>query len=187
MRHVMESLRNFGRDIIPERAGMWLGHYATLFLLAAVAASVADDATGQPSGPVNWITTAAWMAWIVAFLADIGHHQEHLCERCVAASPLDPQAEVDRWRRVLRLHHERRAMIALFGGILAWDFVSASLFRHPPGWALAVDAVTAVALGASYAFTWKHRRLYPWCPFCGWDGGGEHEVSPDVPAPAASL
>ena len=23
-------------------------------------------------------------------------------------------------------------------------------------------------------------------PFCRWDGGGEHEVSPDVPAPAVS-
>ena len=175
------------RAVISERAAMWLGHYSTLFLLAAVAASVADDAAGQPNGPVDWAMDAFWLAAIAAFMIDLGRHRERLCERCVAASPLDPQAPVDRWRPVLRLHHDRRAMLVVFGAILAWDFVSAGLFKHPPSWVLAVDALVAVVIGASYAITWQHRRLYPWCPFCRWDEGGEHEVSPKIPTPAAGL
>jgi hypothetical protein len=174
------------RVAVPERAAMWLGHYSTVLLLAAVATSVADDATGQSQGALEWVTSAVWLAWIAAFMTDVGRHQERLCERCIAASPLDPQAAVTRWRRVLRLHHARRAMLALLGGIIAWDVVN-GLFRHPPAWALALDALTAVVLGASYVVTWQHRRLYPWCPFCRWDEGGEHEVSPDVPSPATAL
>lgn len=183
----MGRASHVAREVIPERTAMWLGHYSTAFLLAAVTVSVADDATGQSNGGVQWRATVAWTAWILAWAAGDHRHREHLCERCIAASPLDPQAEIDRWRRVLRLHHARRAMIALFGGIIAWDFASDALFRHPPIWVLALDAVTVVVLGASYVVTWKHRQLYPWCPFCRWGDGGEHEVSPDVPAPAASL
>ncbi len=166
---------------------MWLGHYSTAFLLAATAASVADDAAGQPGGLADWALDALWLAWIAALMTDMGRHREHLCERCIAATPLDPQATVTRWRRVLRLHHERRAMVALFGGVLAWDLASGALFRHPAAWVLAVNALVAVIVAASYVVTWQHRRLYPWCPFCRWGDGGGREVSPDVPAPAASL
>lgn len=174
-----------GRIAVPEKPAMWLGHYSTPALLAAVVASVADDAMGQPGGAVQWITIAVWALWLAAWLADGGVHQERLCERCIAASPLDPQAAVDRWRRVLRLHHERRVMIAVLGAVVVWD-VMAGRLHHPPAWALAVSALTSVALGASYAVTWQHRRLYPWCPFCRWDEGGAEEVSPDVPAPAVT-
>ena len=183
----MSKVRDWAGAVVPEGATMWLGHYSTVLLLGAVAVSVADDAAGQPGGPLDWLTSAMWLAGIAALMADVGRHQEHLCERCIAASPLDPQAAVTRWRRVLRLHHERRAVIALFGGIIVWDFVSDSLFRHPPAWVLAVDALTMIILGASYVVTWQHRRLYPWCPFCRWGDGGAHEASPDVPSPATAL
>lgn len=173
------------RGVIPDRAVMWLGHYSVFLLLAAVAASVADDAAGQPSGLLDWIVDAAWLAWVAALLADMGRHREHLCERCIAATPLDPQAAVDCWRRVLRLQHAHGAWIALLGAVVAWDIGSA-LFRHQPPWAFAVDALVSVIVGASWLVTWQHRRLYPWCPYCRWDGGGHHEVSPDVPAPAAT-
>jgi hypothetical protein len=171
---------------VPERPAMWLGHYATHLLLAAVAASVADDAMGQPGGVVQWAAVAAWTVWIAAFLVDGGFHRERLCERCVAASPLDPQAAVDRWRRALRLHHARAVMVAVLAGVVGWNLASGALFRHPPAWALAVSALASVTLGASYAVSWQHRRLYPWCPFCRWGEGGAEEVSPDVPAPAVT-
>jgi hypothetical protein len=173
--------------LVPERASTWLGHYSTVLLLVAVAVSVAADAAGRPSGPLDWALSAVWLAWIVAFMADLGRHQERLCERCIAASPLDPQSAVTRWRHVLWVHHARRGQAAVLVAIIAWDVVSDSLFRHPPAWALAVDALTVIVLGASYAATWQHRRLYPWCPFCRWDDGGEHEVSPDVPTPAVGI
>lgn len=174
-----------GRISVPERPAMWLGHYSTLLMLAAVVATVADDATGQRQAAVGWAAAAAWACWIAAFLADGGYHRERLCERCIAASPLDPQAAVDRWRSVLRLHHARAAMVITMGTVVAWNFASV-LIRRPPWWVLALSALAYVVLGASYAVAWQHRRLYPWCPFCRWDEGGAHEVSPDVPAPAAT-
>lgn len=178
--------RAWGRAI-PDGPAMWLGHYSTTLLLGAVAASVADDATGQSVGAVEWIAAVAWIAWIVAFMSDMGRHQERLCERCIAASPLDPQAEVTRWKPVLRAHHARGATVAVLAAIVAWDFAGGFFFPHPAAWALALDALASVVLGASYVVTWQHRRLYPWCPFCHWDEGGAHEVSPDVPSPAESL
>jgi hypothetical protein len=171
--------------VIPAKAAMWAGHYSTFILLAAVAASVAYDAAGRPGGGViDWAMDVAWLAWVASFTADARVHRERLCERCIAASPLDPQAVVTRWRQVLRLHHDRRTMIVIYGAIVAWDLGSASLFRHPSAWALAVDALTVSVLGATYVVTWQHRRLYPWCPFCSWGDGGPQELSPDIPVPS---
>lgn len=169
-----------GRLALPERPAMWLGHYSMLALLAAVMASLADDATGQRPGVAEWIAVAAWSAWMAASAADTGRHRERLCERCIAASPLDPQAAVSRWRAALRLHHSRKAMITLLSAVVAWDVID-GLLHQPPWWALALSALGTAALGMSVFVTWQHRRLYPWCPFCRWDGGGPHEVSPDVP------
>lgn len=177
-----------GAIAVPERPAMWLGHYSLPLLRVAVAVSVADDAAGQPGGAdgwAGWIVTAAWAVWIAAVLADGGVHQERLCERCVAATPLDPQAAVDRWKRALRLHHNNGARNGMLGGILAC-WLATGFLHHPPAWALALSATADVAYGAFSLVSWKHRRLFPWCPFCRWGDGGAEEVSPDVPAPAVS-
>jgi len=170
---------------VPERPAMWLGHYSLQLLWLAVAVTVADDATGQTSSVLEWAGVAAFTLWIVASMADGGVHRERLCERCVAATPLDPQASVGRWRRALRLHHSRKATGVMCGAVLAVS-IAADSFRHKPAWALAASALVWVALGALNVIPLQHRRLYPWCPFCHWGDGGEGEVSPDVPAPAMS-
>jgi hypothetical protein len=75
-----------------------------------------------------------------------------------------------------------------FGELLAAtapEGLHAAVFPRSP-WALGLDAVAVVALGIPAVAGWKHRQLYPWCPFCHWSGGGPQEVSPEVPDPAAS-
>lgn len=170
---------------IPEKPVAWLGHYSVLLLWVAVAAGVANNTTGLRIAAVSTMASVAWIAWIVAWAADYGYHQSHLCERCVAASPLNPQAVAARRKGILRAHHARKAQLAVLAFVVAW-MVADPLMRHPAAWTYVLNALVLVALGVNGAVTWQHRRLYPWCPFCRWGDGGSHEVSPDIPAPAAS-
>jgi hypothetical protein len=172
------------RLAVPEKPGMWLGHYRLWLLWTAIGFAVANDATGNRNDWVSWAGAVTWAGWIIALLAAYGPHRERLCERCAAGTPLDPQAAVTRWKAVLRLQHRAAPMIAMSAASLLGVFAIAVFPRSP--WALGLDAAAVVALGIPTVAGWKHRQLYPWCPFCHWGGGGPQEVSPEVPDPAAS-
>jgi hypothetical protein len=173
------------RKIRDGAAALWLGHYSDPLLWTAIAVSIGDYATRERYWPVLAAAVVVWAVAVTAQVADVRRHREALCERCIAVVPLDPQAAVARWKGVLRAHHARVAMVAMMATVVAWDGAFAA-FRHPPWWAYAVAVLAAVALGVSTLVTWQHRRLYPWCPFCHWDDGGDHEPSPDVPAPSVT-
>ena len=172
----------------PRRASrllMLAGHYGYLVTGAALALSVANDATERRITPLLWVTDAAWVLFAVAITADLCYHAERLCERCIAATPLDAAGEAERSRPVLWLHHAMKLRLLVLGPLLVAS-VLAEARPRPPGWAYVVDVVFLLAIGV---FAWsdaRHRKLYPWCPYCRWDGGGDHEASPDVPAPAVS-
>jgi hypothetical protein len=158
-----------------------LGHHANDLLLPAVVLAVADDALGHHVTAVTWLDTGVWTAWILALVADVLHHQKRLCERCISAAPtLDPQSAVKRWHAALRAHHSPRAMIVSSVAVLAAIFYLATV-KHEHPWQYALDAVAVTVLGASFVIGHQHRRLYPWCPFCRWDKGGDEEIAPPVP------
>lgn len=163
---------------------MWLGHYGIWVIIPLVALTLVNDAFRQAIGALDWIAGGAWVLFIAAAVIDHGYHEERLCERCVAATPLDPQAAVQRWMTALRLHHSRWrlwGMAVLLGVILA-----VTLVFGKATWTYWLDALFALYVVLFTAADWEHRRLYPWCPFCHWDDGGAKEPSPDVPAPAVS-
>jgi hypothetical protein len=174
--------------VTAEKAGMWLGHYSMLALWAVIAVTITGDATGQQhhGGVMTWITAAAWTVWVVALLADMRRHQETLCERCVAAIPLDPQAAVTERKAILRAYHGSAVLILEVVALACVIPLLLFSLGQPPLWAYVLDAPAVLAIGALSVITWQHRRLYPWCPFCRWEDGGGHEVSPDVPAPAVT-
>jgi hypothetical protein len=160
---------------------LWLGHHANDLLLPAIVLAVADDALGHHVTAVTWLDTGVWTAWILALVADVMHHQKMLCERCISAAPtLDPESAVRRWRRALRAHHAQRAMVTAMAIVLAAIFYLGTV-KHEHPWQYALDAVAVTALGASCVIGYQHRRLYPWCPFCRWDKGGDKEIVPPVP------
>lgn len=164
---------------------MLAGHYAWLAGAVTLALSAADDVTGRHVAPLLWVAVAAWALFIIALGADLGHHKERLCERCIATTPLDAQAQAERRRPVLRLHHALKIRTAVTAVLLALS-LWVTRGRHPPGWSYLADAVFLAALGVSLGSNFWHRKLYPWCPYCRWGDGGDHEASPDVPAPAVS-
>lgn len=164
------------------RAIMWLGHYSVFVLWGGIALFIANDAVGQPSArPWFWIVTVVSVVWIGSLFAD-GYHEDRLCERCIAASPLDPAAAVQRWRPALWWTHQKRLSLIVMLAALS-VFVCNALFHHPPWWLSALSILAFLVLGISFAVTYQHRRLYPWCPYCHWDDGGDEEISPGVPAP----
>lgn len=165
---------------------MWLGHHNNMLWLGFAALNVAQDALGSPDGgPVTWLGNAYTAVFLYSLWAEFRVHNHRLCERCVASSPLDPQAAVGRWRPALRLVHARWVMGVVIAVLLA-RIVLGHVFRPVPWWLLATDAAVMASFGCFAVAYWAHRRLYPWCPWCHWGGGGDHEMSPDVPDPAMS-
>ena len=163
---------------------MALGHYMPHAYAAAVAASVAWDAAGQPHG---WLSSVSHWAWWLAFVPMAAHliqHMHRLCARCAAHTPLDPEKEVRRWRPALRLCHVEAFYLIWLGVIglqaLADETGSPGTLRY------AGDAAATLVLLAFVVCVWRHNLLQPWCPWCNWPKGGEHEAVPD-PDPAVSL
>jgi hypothetical protein len=159
---------------------MWLGHYGTYIMFACLAVMAAADLAGNPAF-LTWSVAFAIAVWAAAFFTDHAYHQERLCERCIAATPLDPAAAVARWDVALRWRHARRAGIVVLVLVIAWFTAGSFLVPYRSGWTRALDVLALLVLGASYAADYLHRRFYPWCPYCRWDEGGDEEAVPVLP------
>lgn len=161
---------------------LWLGHYSLWFLWAFIAVAVASTVShwGFLAGSAAVLTVIL----IVAMVAG-AWHDLRLCERCIAATPLDPQAAVQRWRPVLRIYHHHRLRIATGLAAIA-AFTAFPFVRHAPWWLYSLAITAFVIIGLLNTIQHRHRMLYPWCPWCRWEGGGDEELVPDVPAPTVS-
>ena len=166
---------------------MWLGHHSIKLMAAALLIVTAYYLTGLYNGPdpVGWAMAGVWLFWYFTMILDERYHTARLCERCVAATPLDPQAAVSRWRPALRVKHARKAEAAGLILVVVWSF-GGPLVVSSHSWPYRAGGVLVALILAGVAGTgWVHRKLYPWCPWCNWGGGGEHEEAPD-PDPADS-
>lgn len=180
---------------------MLAGHYEPAVLIAFLAVFTASNLTRYRYPALTGLAYLAAAPLLAAMLADARRHRPGLCERCAAGVPLDPQAAVTRWRAALRVHHSRRLRAAATVIIIAWGLagiaaVLADGARETPGgpwyYAAVILGIPAWTLGAAFVLIMrKHRQLCPWCPYCGWDDGGEEETTPEpdprddgVPSPA---
>lgn len=171
------------------RLAMLAGHYSLWLLLPWAGLAVARDITGRPSW-MTWIETAAQVILFAALVTDRGYHHARLCERCAGATPLDPQAAVERWKPALRRDHQDWFMFRVLSAGIAWSIgtgyalvsgvPAAGLAAHRVLWAYLLQDLPVMAVVAGYYIVSRvHRNLYPWCPWCHWDHGGEHEAVPD--------
>lgn len=160
------------------RAALLAGHFAYYLLAAALAAGVLYNILGRP-GWLDWPATALWFAWYAALAAQMLYHDSHLCERCIAAAPLNPQAAVDRWKPALGQWHRVLANLVFSAAALALIWVH----WHPAWLWYALNSAGLVLLAVFWLAEYQHRRLYPWCPWCHWGGGGDEELVPDAPVP----
>jgi hypothetical protein len=147
-------------------------------IAVAIAAGFADARESSV------VSLGAVVVFIVVQLFTLAH-DDRLCLRCIAESPADPARAVERRRCWLRLFHSATttAGVVVLVAVAAVGVAAGLLIR--PGWG---DLVLVLPLG-TMALTVVHRRIEPWCPYCGWGHGDDDEEvpepnpDPDVAAP----
>jgi hypothetical protein len=166
-----------------------LGHYAwKLDIGIAIAIAALAFTDNRTMAVLRAILTGVYLGLIFPQR----DHDRHLCERCAGDFPLDPQREIVKHRRALRLthavadHHRRTMYIAM--GVMVVAVLAVGMFLPKsllPYWSVMVWGVFGVG------FTWtfqQHKRLQPWCPQCRGRGRGKDTFNPDpVPAPSREL
>jgi hypothetical protein len=158
-----------------------LGHYSSHIMAGVTAIAIPNDLTAGRIIPLTWISAVAWMIWMASIYAEARYHSEHLCERCIAATPLDPGAAVKRWKPALWWKHSKISAAAL---IIVFIWSLSATVSVIGGWLwYALGAPLLLILAGTIFAMHQHHRLYPWCPWCHWPDEGGEEVVPDVPAP----
>jgi len=168
---------------------MWIGHYALWVMPVYIVAAIAADATGRPYWSA-WVGGAAIIAFWGAIIIDNSYHSAKLCERCMGATPLDPQAAVERWKPALKADHRNKLILLILLANFVWVFGVGNVLvdgahwagipKHHDVWAYFLqDLSTLIIIPAYWLIQRVHRDLYPWCPWCHWDDGGDEEKVPD--------
>jgi hypothetical protein len=158
-----------------------VGHYAPWLLATVLGLLIA--LTLVPVVPLFVVVPVLLAMFAVAlYLAfALFAHNRRLCERCIAALPLDASTVAHRyaWRfRVAHLFENRVLAVGYLGVVLG----SSLLYTHPVGrYAWAAVQATLVYLLLVYM---THQRLQPWCPRCR--DGGEELAAPTAPSPVTS-
>lgn len=162
------------------------GHRMMYLMAVFVTAEVCYDALGQP-GELTLADTAVICLYLASFYGHARYHRGRLCEPCMARTPLDPQAAVNRWKTALWLVHHRRPIVVCLI-VLMVSLLGENVMRvHHAAWAAStLDGTTVLTFGVLMLAQWKHEKLEPWCPWCNWGRGGDKEVSPATPDPAVS-
>jgi hypothetical protein len=141
-----------------------------------------------------WVSPFIFLWAFVTMIIGFRHDRKTFCLRCIREAPLDPQKEITRYDRRLRvIHGVTKKRFAL--GALAWISLgfSSSLFLGwispgndlPPLWLVILVniMVWGPVVYLNICGQW-HQWLHPWCPYCRrWDDGGAPEVVPD-PVPS---
>ena len=158
-----------------------VGHYAPTLLATLVGALIVVTLVPAAAAYATLPVLALVAVATVGLAASIFAHNRRLCERCIAAMPLDAGAVAGRYAVRFRVAHlfERRLFALCY---LAALVCAAAVGWHPVGrygWAAA--QLSLIYLLLVYV---THQRLQPWCPYCR-NGGQEHTV-PTTPTPVAT-
>jgi uncharacterized membrane protein len=172
----------------PAAASRW-GHYAP-HIFGAIIASAVLMSIVPPPVPLELrpLMSIAIVALMVATMVENRRHDRGMCEVCVSEMPLNPaQAAESKLRRLTFVHlvSERQ-----FGMIYLSFILGAMIVPFLVPSSLRIGAfVISTSAAASVAYLMlsqaTHRRLQPWCPLCGDQGGSG--VDQETPAPIDSL
>lgn len=122
------------------------------------------------------------------------HLRGPLCEQCIAAMPLDPQARVSRAKPLMRFLHllidggvHRVAFVAPLLGFYFTAMWLPFLLDVPYGVRLTAHEMLTLYVLVMVVAAQLHYRYQPWCPYCRRSGGDdvrEGSSPPAVPQPA---
>lgn len=162
-----------------DRTMITLAHWGRTLLVAVGVVVVAGYALPLPAGRA---VVASGTALLLVHVVAVVSRARMLCPRCAEDVPLDPDRAVKRHDRSLRIFHRAHLTAVVLTLSLSALFIPGECRRVI---AVAMAAVYSVLVLANVV-SWRHARLYPWCPHCRrWDDGGRREPSPD-PDPTAS-
>lgn len=171
----------------PDNDAGWFGrftHYDFLITAAAEAALIVAYILGAVWRGVGLAALIGSLLLMLVGMRALRRHTRQPCEKCIGDMPLDAQAQAERKRLSLRLHHwsTSPAWFTLGVGCVASTWLL-------PDWAGAVvlAGLSACVLATSVA-GWRHRPLQLVCPWCkrrGGDGDAVPERTP-VPDPAGA-
>ena len=158
-----------------------IGIYGTMLALAVLPVT-------YPPGS-RFLLSLSLIALLFVTYFEMRKHDRGLCERCAADFPLNPAQDAETYRRRLRLVHflaEKRNATYFLVGILVTCLLP--LFAPGPLYAPAkVLWVAALVVLMYYVQSGQtHRKLQPWCPDCGHQGGTDKVETPE-PMPMGGL
>ena len=173
---------------MPARATRWGHHGPAIFVsvIGAMAVLAVQPVAYPPGGKL--LVSFAFIAILITTWLEMRKHDRALCERCVADFPLNPAEAAVTYRRRLAMVHllaDRRAATWYLVGMLVACLLPAlapDAFRVP---ALAVWLAALGSLAYLLVSGVSHRRLQPWCPQCGPQGGSDKVDTPE-PTPLDS-
>jgi hypothetical protein len=176
----------------------WFGHNSWKFFILLFVVNAIPVRWYQP---VSVYTSTVLTLFMLLLFVASNHHDRHICERCIAAWPLDPQKEVEKHDLAFRQIHAFENVMPKFNHrSIKWGkWVVALVFAAVyvgitvlidwllPAWGRDVWRAI-INLGVLPWLFWvlyQHHRLQAWCPYCRRGGRGDHSFNPDpVPSPS---
>ena len=173
----------------PARVSRW-GHAGPSIFVGIISsmAVLAVLPVPYPTGGKPLVSITFIVLMLVTF-AEMRKHDRGLCEACMSDFPLNPSQDAETYSRRLATVHlmadkvvARKYLAAILVACLLPLFAPDPL-RIP---AMALWLASLVSLGYIVLSGQTHRRLQPWCPQCGHQGGQDHVEAPE-PMPMGGL
>jgi hypothetical protein len=181
----------FGNDWADRRSGSsrWGHSGPTIFVvvIGAMALLTVLPVAYPPGGKP--LISLAFIAVMFTTYFEMRKHDRGLCERCVAEFPLNPAQDAETYSRRLATVHllaEKRAAAWYLAAILVaclLPILAPAPLRTP---ALVLWLASLASLAYILQSGVTHRRLQPWCPQCGNQGGNDKVDTPE-PMPLDSM
>src|SRR3954463_14567512 len=186
----MTAMRADGRQGWFDWYVEWAGHHTYIYWLYLML-----NPLSRLFGEFDiWAGPAIGVWAFITMIIGFKHDRKTFCLRCMREAPLDPQKEITRYDRRLRVIHANTPKRFL-GYAVGWLVLTlgSSVFLNwitpgnelPPLWLIMAVNITVWSpiVYMNICGQW-HQWLHPWCPYCRrWDEGGDPEVVPD-PVPS---
>lgn len=166
----------------PAQASRW-GHAGPSIFVVIIGSMAVMALLPVPYPPGGKpLVSIAFIALMLTTYLEMRKHDRSLCERCVADFPLNPAQAAEKYdRRLATVHLMAEPRIARWYlvGILVVCLLP--IFAHGPLRlpAMVLWLASLVSLGYIVMSGQTHRKLQPWCPQCGHQGGSDKVETPE--------
>ncbi len=172
------------RPRLAGRLHSWAGHRAAHVMAVAIVGQGACFAVHDrlPLAALVLILLATVLAlWsVTASLA----HAGGLCAACLAEMPLDAPVRAERrYRRLWLFHVTHEPPLLATRLVLTFGCGVCGPLGLTVAWALGLWGVSCVLWVSALFGSVAHRRVSPWCRYCGWDERDDDGATLDGPDP----